>query len=465
MSARKVLLLVLLTAGWLFAQQTTAPPKPAPKPQDIPDAPSATQKPQNFPTLPPPSTPTPEQRAPNPQTQAPPTEPLPPGKPSSSSQPPPDMQNPAPSPARPSTTMARPGRAPAPGDTGRDEMFTLSKNVNFVVVPVTVKDENGVIVDGLLRKDFALYEDGVPQQIQLFTSDPFPLSAAVVIDTSLPDTAFQKIENTLTALAGAFSQFDEIGVYTYGASAQRVSNITSDPETIASAMRKLQFISNPRDPNGPPIRRTGSMGGVPSAGGPLNSSPTINGKPVDPTAPIVPVVRPEPHVLNDAILMAANDLAQRDRSRRRMLFIISDGQERGSRTSYADVMKVLLSHEITVYALAVGLSDIPGYRQLQKFRVPGQGYNDILPKYASATGGDMLTEFGPQGIEQAYSRATEEARNQYTIGYTTRANVSGTYRTIEVRVHRPGLKIFAKDGYYPLPPQRPGAAPQPPTTP
>jgi len=52
-----------------------------------------------------------------------------------------------------------------------------------------------------------------------------------------------------------------------------------------------------------------------------------------------------------------------------------------------------------------------------------------------------------------------EARNQYTLGYNTPQQPSSNYREIEVRVRRPGLEVFAKHGYYPLPPQRAEAQP------
>jgi hypothetical protein len=62
----------------------------------------------------------------------------------------------------------------------------------------------------------------------------------------------------------------------------------------------------------------------------------------------------------------------------------------------------------------------------------------------------VLTEISRNSVEDAYAQITSEARNQYTMGYTTRATASTTYRNIEVKVDRPGLKIYAKDGYYPV---------------
>jgi len=68
----------------------------------------------------------------------------------------------------------------APGNDF-DELFKLQVQVNFITVPVTVKDPEGKMVDGLLATDFSVYEDNVKQTVTFFTSDPFPLSAAVVI--------------------------------------------------------------------------------------------------------------------------------------------------------------------------------------------------------------------------------------------------------------------------------------------
>ena len=157
--------------------------------------------------------------------------------------------------------------------------------------------------------------------------------------------------------------------------------------------------------------------------------------------------------------MAAQELAHRPRANRKIIFIISDGREYGSRASYAQVLKVLLTDEISVYAIGVDSSNIPVYNKVEKVRIPGFGYSDILPRYANATGGDVMNEFTKDSIEKAYQQITLQARNQYTLGYNTAQTPSSTFREIEVRVKRPGLLVTAKHGYYPLPPQRTEATP------
>jgi hypothetical protein len=109
--------------------------------------------------------------------------------------------------------------------------------------------------------------------------------------------------------------------------------------------------------------------------------------------------------------------------------------------------------------------------KIDKLHIPGQGYTNILPKYANATGGDVIDSYSREAIESAYGTITAQARNQYTLGYVTPQKPSSNYRDIEVRVKRPGLLVTSRHGYYPLPPQRatPAELPDPtaplPTTP
>src|SRR5207237_3984509 len=136
-------------------------------------------------------------------------------------------------------------------------------------------------------------------------------------------------------------------------------------------------------------------------------------------------------------------------------------REYGSQASYADTLKVLLTQNIIVYAVGVEGAAAPVYAKLQKIHIPkldipkvgsfNFGYGDILPKYVFATGGGTVyAENAKSDIELAYSRAIGDARNQYTLGYSAKPG-AGRYRQIEVRVRRPDVTVFAKDGYYPLP--------------
>jgi VWFA-related protein len=402
-------------------------PQEQPK-QEIPDAPSASRPPQPFPATPP-----------TVQPGAPPANEEPPSETNPSKRTTLDADSPTAT--TPLAKTAAPDRSPERSGA-QDELYKIVSNVNQVVVPVMVKDDSGRLINGLLPKDFSVYEDGIKQKLNFFSSDPLPLSAAVILDLGMPDIAVQKVNRTFPALEGAFSQFDEVSIYTYSSTVSKAKDFSTAGQKLTSVLNELKT-------------KRGRNSGPPVLGGPLGpQGPSVNGRPIDPNEPIVITAPRESHVLNDAIVMAAMDLSKREPTRRKVIFVISDGREYGSDASYSDTLKILLSHGIQVYGVGVEGSAIPGYNKLQKLHIPRFGYSDILPKYANATGGEIFTEFSREAIESVYARALGDARNQYTLGYITRLTPSSTHREIEVRVARPDVKVTAREGYYPLPPSR-----------
>lgn len=407
-----------------------ASPLRAQSSQDIPDAPSAVQPPE----------PKPE------------THPLPesePEKPAKPQKDPFDQGQPKREQFQP-MEEAMPSIATTPSGTGprnqlnpSDTLYKISVPVNFVQIPVTVKDADGHLVPGLLPKDFSVLENGKKQTLTYFTSDPFQLSVAVVLDIGMADVALQKINQTYSALMGAFSPYDEVALYTYSSTVSQVSDFTGRTDKLTALLNQMKLVHG--HANGPPV-----------LGGPLASGPTVNGMPAG-GPPVAPVNTPprEAHVLNDAILRAAVDLSKRDRTHRKVIFVISDGRELRSRASYADVLKVLETRDIQVKAIVVDSGALPVFKQLEKIHLKGQGFGDILPKYTMATGGGVpITELSRNDIEKAYAEITSEARNQYTLGYPTKGGANSAFRSIEVVVYKKGVKVRAKDGYYPITAQR-----------
>ena len=406
--------------------------KPA-QSQDIPDAPSVVQPP----TAPPP------ERLDKPPANPPDTDK---GGNQSSSQPPAPAQKPddfgsagaepQPPPHVPSAEAVPPGSNAGVSKaqpSAKADLLTFMVHVNSVQVPVMVKDRDGRRVDGLRPNDFTVLENGKPQKLSYFTTDPFELSVAVVLDLGMPDVAVQKINQTFSALVEAFSAYDEVGLYTYSSTVSQVSTYQAAGPKLTSVLNQMKT-------------ETGHENGVAVLSGPMASGPIVNGVPVG--SPSVPVNTPprEAHVLNDAILRAAIDLSKRDRTRRKVIFVISDGREMGSQASYRDVLRVLLAQGIQVKAAVVEGSAIPGYNKLEKFHLPLQGYSDLLPKYTAATGGGQIyTGFSRSTIENAYADITSDVRNQYTLGYLTRATVSERCNDLEVKIDHPGLKIYARD--------------------
>ena len=420
------------------AGQGQAPPT-QPSQDAIPDAPSAVQPRTTEPSNPaPPPIPKPEEKKPverDPWTNKPINKPAasePAGQPDEATPPPPAM---------PPVKTVPPGSSTKQATNAQDQLYTLVVHTNFVQVPVTVKNRDGLMVEGLLSSDFTVLENGTKQKLSFFTADPFALSVAIVLDLGMPDAAVQKVNQTFPALVGAFAPYDEISLYTYSSTVSQVSDFNAATQKLTALLGQMKTERGQN--NGPPV-----------LGGPLANGPIINGVPVG--SPTEPVNTPpkEAHVLNDAILRAALDLSKRPRTRRKIIFVISDGRESGSNASYKDVLRLLLTNEIEVKAVAVESAALPIYGKLERLHLPGQGYGNLLPKYTSATGGGSpYTELSRSAIEDVYAQAMSEARNQYTLGYTParpKTPTAAPYRNIEVLVDRPGLKVSAKDGYYPV---------------
>ena len=441
-----------MPAGWAQAsgsqqpdsqtQTGSAPTQSQDQNPDIPDAP--TVQPSATPPEPPPI-PKPEEKKPatvdrNPWTNQP-NQPSPTNQPAAPGSAPGDETSPPP--PMPPVKTVPPGTATK--QNGQEQLYTLVVHTNFVQLPVTVTDHQGRMVEGLLPTDFTVLENGVKQKLSLFTSDPFALSVAIVLDLGMSDATVQKVNQTFSALVGAFAPYDEVALYTYSSTVSQVSDFTAPTQHLTAVFNQVKT-------------ERGSNNGPAILSGPMANGPIINGIPVNsPTQPVYTPPR-QSRVLNDAILQAALDLSKRGRERRKVIFVIGDGREAGSQASYRDVLKILLSKEIQVKAVAVGSSALPVYDKLEKFHLPYQGYDNLLPRYASATGGaPVYAELTTNAIADMYSKAMSDARNQYTLGYTPahpKVPTSAAYHSIEVRVDKPGLKIYAKDGYYPAPTAR-----------
>jgi VWFA-related protein len=364
----------------------------------------------------------------------------------------PTQQQPAPSSQVPSTQgrdeiQTTPPEMPAAGEGVQKITAMLHVNVNFVEVPVTVKDNKGHLVAGLTFRDFKVYENDTREPLRLFTVDPFPLSIAFVLDQSLTSDVMSRVNDSLGAIQGALTPYDEVAIFSYNNGAQERTAFTGAQSTRLPAVLAL-------------TKETGSDMMVPVNSGPLSGcNIRENGSCVDPnlqpgrsagSGSGVMTIPKEIHTLNDAILAAAKELSTRPRGRRRIIFVISDGKEYGSKATYKEVLRYLQTNNIAVYGTLVGDSARWGEGYISRVHLPFTMYDNILYKYIAATGGAPDSERGVNGIEKSYAKIAEEARTQYTLGYYTHQPfIDGKFRKIEVRVDRPGLEVSNKNGYYP----------------
>jgi VWFA-related protein len=334
-------------------------------------------------------------------------------------------QSSSPEHATPGAAAQQKPAAPAQTET----RTRIVSRTELVIVPVTVKDGRGQLVPDLEQNEFRVFEDGVEQQIILFDSNPFPLSAVILIDNNLATKQADQVQKSLVSISAGFGPNDEAAVVTYEEYQDTVADFSSSNDDLFTKLKRLQIGSH-----------SNAMTADPTTAGPIiNGQSLPNGQGV----PVHGSARPANNTaLDDAIFVAGQMLKSRGRDRRKIIFLVSDGSNsRHNQHTYDETLRSLLVADVSVYSISVTHS-IPGKGLIQH----GLGQAD---KYAVKTGGDTFFAAKEDDLDRLYSEVTEEARNQYTLTFSPHgAEQTKDYHTIEVRVRRPGLDVSAREGYY-----------------
>ena len=324
--------------------------------------------------------------------------------------------------AAPPTPQAPEQRQDQPQKQTSDPRARIRTTVELVVVPVTVKDSKGNLVADLGKNDFRILEDGVEQEVSVFATDAVPLSAVVLLDDDLKPKAADQLHKSLLAIAGAFSESDEVGLAKFASFFTPVMDFTKDNDQLMVGLKRI-------------------ISGEDSLPDPESNAPhpTAGDHPIPgfPTGPQRATVDKSTKHIDDALHDAAEALRVRDRERRKVIILVSDGVNAKTNTyNYDQTLELLLASDVSVYAIGTDAA------LLRRGASP-------LSRYARATGGDTYFVSNQAALSRAYSQVAEQARHQYTLSYepmgTDRAQ---NYHSIEVRVERPGLEVFSRDGYY-----------------
>lgn len=298
--------------------------------------------------------------------------------------------------ARPQVSSASPGR--------QNQESTLRVETHLVVLHATVQNHKGVLVSGLEKSDFQVYEDGVLQQIHYFSHEDIPVTVGLVIDNSgsMRPKRSHVIAAALTFARSSNPQ-DQIFVVNFN---ERVSFGLSTPFT--DQVPQLEVA----------LARTAADGET---------------------------------ALYDAIAAALDHLEQGNRDKK-VLVVISDGGDNASKHSLAEITAMARTSGAIIYT--IGLFD-----ETDEDRNP-----KVLKHLAGETGGEA---FLPGSIKDAVpvcERIARDIRNQYTIAYVpTNKNEDGAYRAIQVKAVAQGqgqLLVRTRAGYFarskvqPLPPQK-----------
>ena len=348
-----------------------------------------------------------------------------------------------------------------PEGKGLEELQTLRVSVNEVDIAFTVKDNKGKLVAGLRPRDIQVFENGVLMHPVLFTNEAQPLSVALVVDQSMTQDEMDRVNQALGALPDAFSKYDEVAVFTYNKSVKEITDYTG-----AQSARMTQAIDRAKGSG-----RDTFMAG--SLSGPLANTTIVNNQNFDPnTAAIrghssIALMQPrESHPLNDAIFQAAKSLSTKPTDRRRIIYVISNGNEYGSEAKTSQVIKYLLTNNVEVDGTLVGETALWGLGTLDHMHLPWMIQDNVLVKYQKATGGQIDSEFRTASIEKSFARVASEARNRYTVAYLSpEPFVDEKYRHVEIRVLHPDLTVLARDGYWPAAMEMRQRPPRPATPP
>jgi Ca-activated chloride channel homolog len=335
----------------------------------------------------------------------------------------------------PAQTPQHPPAVPPPSEA----RAKISVNSNLVILPVTVKDRSGNLVPDLRRDEFRVFEDNIEQKIDVFTAEAFPLSMIILLDNELKDKDAQQVRKSLDAVVGGLSLDDEAFICRFDQFFHPGSGFTTDHDLLLTELQRTKIDSEPS--TAPP-------------GGAIANAPSINGHSAIGDAPNIAsatmnIRGQTTKALDDAVFGAAQLLHGRDRNRRRVILLVSDGANGGKKSNkmnYDSVVKTLQHDNIEVYSVAVASAFLE-----RKF--------NRLIDYAHDSGGEVYFAAKRETLEELYSRISEEARNQYTIAYVPRGtDRSADVHSVEVRVKREGLTIKTRDRYYAG--EIPGATPQ-----
>lgn len=349
-----------------------------------------------------------------------------------------------PAPPKPEIKTVKP-QAPAyqpPVDP--DDTPLIRATVNVVLVPTTVTDGRGAVVNGLQPQDFTLYDNEKPQEINRDVAF-LPLSMVVCIQRSehveqvLPK--IQKMGDVMHSLL--VGQDGEAAIISFGNNVDVIQEFTNDAEKINRAVSTLR------------------------ASGRNNR-------------------------LNDAVNQATYMLRNK-RDRRKVILLISETLDRSSEARPREVATNLQVHNIDLYTLnisrivtlattrpdvprpdplppgarpRVGIGPMDPTSQAQISGTFGYG-GDLVPAleeifrgvkgifiknpaelYTRFTGGREMSFLTQADLERAITDIGAEIRSQYLLSYTPNNKMEGGFHKIRVEVNRRDLKIRTRPGYW-----------------
>jgi Ca-activated chloride channel homolog len=296
---------------------------------------------------------------------------------------------------KPPANAAVPNGSPDIDPSLKTHTKPIRKDVDLVLVPVTVTDPMNRLVTGLERENFTLVEGDRAQQIQHFSSEDAPISLGVIFDVS--GSMGDKIEKAREAVVEFFKTAnpqDEFFMITF----------SDRPELLADFTKSIE---------------------------------DIQGR-------LVYTVPKGRTALLDAIYMGMAKMRDAQ-NQKKALLVISDGGDNRSRYTESEIKSMVKEADVQIYC--IGIFD-------RDFRTPEERYGPtMLGEISDVTGGRTFTIDNPNELADVSTKIGIELRNQYVLGYRpTNSARDGKWRKIKVKLAPPKglppLHVYAKTGYY-----------------
>ena len=274
------------------------------------------------------------------------------------------------------------------------ERYTFRVEVDLIALNVTVADTRGRFVTDLLQEDFSVYEDGIGQEVSVFSREDLPIRMALLIDTSASmDEKMGFAQEAAVNFVKQMKDDDLTEVVEFGSKPHVLQPFTADVEKLNRAIRMTQ------------------------AGGTTQ--------------------------LYNALYISLKGLSRRRQDiRRQAIVVLSDGEDTSSLVTFERVMELAKETDVTIYTISLRRE---GGRRSRAFSEA----EFVLKKLAEETGGQW---FFPEQLEEltdVYERIATELKSQYNIGYVSNnPKRDGSWRRVVVQTSYPNLLVRTKLGYY-----------------
>jgi VWFA-related protein len=288
-------------------------------------------------------------------------------------------------------------------DTGT----VIRADVRLVDLHTTVIDKSGHLVTNLPQSAFTVYENGVKQEIRKFMREDVPVSMGLIVDNSgSMRTKRAGVEAADLALVNDSNRDDEVFIVNFN-------------DEAFLDLPPGKFFTNDIKEMKEALTRVDSRGGT---------------------------------ALFDAIRMSINHVKEKGRRDKKVLVVVTDGNDNSSNITLEQLVKMAQQSEVLIYAVGL-LSD--------EEHGEARSAEKALKALAVATGGEAYFPKEVSEVERIAHQVARDIRSQYSIQYTpSNSALDGSYRAIKVNVNAAGHPtVRTRSGYYATPERRAGGAP------